>query len=61
MTAILTSKLNSGVVVLAKSTPTGVFAKTFANKTQAARAAEKVGGEVIQPRLGPVFYVMMPE
>ena len=49
-----TTKLNNGVEVLAHAAG---HAKTFCNRTQAQNAAEKVGGWVWQPRLGPVFFV----
>lgn len=55
--ALLTTTLNSGVVVLAKLYKGEAFAKTFANRTQAYKAAEAVGGEVIQK--GRPFFVMV--
>lgn len=44
---IITTKLNSGVTVLAKRYKGEATAKTYANIKQASVAAEKVGGEVI--------------
>jgi hypothetical protein len=37
-----TTKLSNGLTVLAKDTKYGLTAYTFANRTQAERAAEKV-------------------
>ena len=53
---LLTTKLNSGVEVLAKNTKYGVSAMTFANRTQAQKAAEKSNGWVWQG-IGRPFYV----
>lgn len=44
---ILTTKLNSGITVLAKLYKGAPTAKTFANRSQAYAAAEKVGGDVV--------------
>ena len=55
----ITTKLRNGVTVLGKLYKGDVMAKTYPNRTQAEKAAAAVGGQVIQPRLGPVFYVMM--
>jgi hypothetical protein len=55
----ITTKLRNGVTVLGKLYKGETYAKTYANRTQAEKAAAAVGGQVIQPRLGPVFFVMM--
>lgn len=55
----VTAKLNSGIVVLGKKVGERVYAKTFVNLAQAQQAATIVGGRIIQPRLGPVFYVAL--
>ncbi len=44
----LTITLREGPVVLAKFTKYGLSAKTFANRTQAEKAAKECGGWVIQ-------------
>lgn len=61
--AVETTRLASGLVVLAKTDRRyGLTAKLFVNRAQATAAAEKarelgVACEVVQPRLGPVHYV----
>ena len=59
--AALTTRLNSGRVVLARRSTThgDICARTYANRTQAERAAAKFGGCVIQPGFSRVFYVAM--
>lgn len=54
------ARLADGTPVLGKLYKGGVTACTFANRSQAMTAACKYGGEVCQPRLGPVFYVRLP-
>ena len=54
----LTTTLSSGVVVLAKMYKGRPSAKTFANRSQANKAAEQVGGEVIG--LGRPLFVKVP-
>lgn len=54
-TQIITKKLNSGVVVLAKLYKGEPSAMTFSNRTQAENAAQKSGGWVCQ--MGRPFYV----
>jgi hypothetical protein len=54
--------IRGGTTVLAKTTKYGIHAAQYTNRTQAARkAAELVAAgfdaEVIQPRLGPAFYI----
>ena len=59
---MLTKKLNNGFTVLAKQAKDGsVTARTYANQTQAQKAAAAVGpqAQVYQPRLGPCFYVIV--
>ncbi len=59
---ILTTKLNNGTVVLAKSTKYGIFAVTYANHAQAKRKAEGIAGAyVAHPMFGRVFYVALPD
>lgn len=53
--ATLTTKLNNGVVVLAKIYKGDKCAMTFSNRTQAERAATKNNGWVCQ--IGRPFYV----
>lgn len=57
----LTVKLRNGAIVLAKNTKHGVFARTYANLTQAEKAATQFGGYVIHPMFGRVFYVCMEQ
>lgn len=52
-----TFKLNNGISVIAKSYKGRLHPITYTNYTQAKRKAESIGGEVIQPRLGPCFYI----
>lgn len=55
-----TTRLNaSGGKALVLAWPDDRGAKTFSNRSQADKAAAKVGGEVIKP--GRVFYVMIGE
>jgi len=54
----LTAKLKSGDIVLAKLYEGQPSAITYANRTQAEKAADKVGGTVIQR--GRPFFVQMP-
>ena len=64
---IETTKLNARgnhETVLAKrirsgKTNLGLCAKTYVNRAQAIAAAEKVGGEVIQPMMSRNWYVRM--
>uniref|UniRef100_A0A6M3KHT1 Uncharacterized protein n=1 Tax=viral metagenome TaxID=1070528 RepID=A0A6M3KHT1_9ZZZZ len=56
-----TKRLNDGTLVAARYNYDGteVNAWTYANRTQAKRAAERLGGEVIQR--GRPFYVKLEE
>jgi hypothetical protein len=57
-----TTTLNNGLTVMAKETKYGLTAYTFANRTQAERAAEKVrtGGQPCRVWKGArPFYVVM--
>lgn len=54
----ITTKLSSGVVVLAKLYKGEPSAMTFANRTQAEAAAAKVGGWVWRG-MGRPFYVRL--
>ncbi len=55
-----TARLNArGGKALVLAWPDDRGAKTFSNRSQADKAAEKVGGKVIKP--GRVFYVMIDE
>lgn len=56
----LTTTLRNGAVVLAKHTAYGVGAKTYANLTQAERAAAAIPGAFVR-RFGRPFYVVIPE
>lgn len=64
MNPILWTHLNDGTKVLGLTDKNGrVWAKTYANRTQANKAAEKArmagfSAFVWQPRVGPVFYVV---
>ncbi len=49
------ARLSDGTTVLGKCTEHGVSAKTYANRTQANKAASRENGEVIQR--GRPFYV----
>ena len=55
----LTGGISRGVPVHAKLWRGTPCAVTYVNRTQAEKAAAKLGGQVIQP--GRVFYVAMPE
>ena len=52
-------KLNDGTLVLGKMYKGEPWALTYANRTQAQRAADREGGEVIQR--GRPFYVGLPQ
>lgn len=54
---ILTIETHYGFTALAKRDRFGVHVKTFANRTQAERAAALVGGQVVQPNRA--FLVMI--
>jgi hypothetical protein len=58
-----TTKLNNGVEVVARPMgPCRLYAVTYVNRTQAEKAAAKIGGEVYQPRPGSIpFYVIPPK
>lgn len=51
------TKLRDGTIVLGKLYKGEVFATTYANRTQAQRAAERENGEVIQR--GRPFFVAL--
>lgn len=53
--------LNNGAAVLAKPHKGQLQPIRYANYSQAKRKADSIGGDVIQPRLGPVFYVTPPK
>jgi len=55
---MLTTTLKNGQTVLAKQTKGGVMCKTFANLTQARKAAEEAGGYV---RAGWPFLVVIEQ
>lgn len=57
----ITKKLSNGFTVLATDRNGTLFARTYCNRTQAQKAADKVGpqAQVWQPRLGPAFYVIV--
>lgn len=50
----MTTILNNGRIVLAH---VDGRAKTYANRTAAQRAADKIGGSIWQSMGGPVFFV----
>jgi hypothetical protein len=54
---ILTIKTHYGFTALAKEDRFGVHVKTFANRTQAEKAARQFGGQVVQPNRA--FLVMI--
>jgi len=55
-----TTRLRDGTLVLARELKDyGIAAYTYANRTQAERAAQKVGGQVVQR--GRPFYVRVEE
>ena len=57
-----TTKLNNGVEVIAKPFGPKFYAVTYVNRTQAEKAAAKIGGAVYQPRPGSIpFYVTPPQ
>lgn len=58
---VLSVVLNSGVRVAAKIYKGSASALTYANRTQAAHAACKLGGNVLHPRQGGPFYVAVEE
>ena len=53
-----TYMLRTGEIVLARPWDGRTYPVTYTNRTQAERAAAKVGGEVIQR--GRPFYVRLP-
>lgn len=53
----MTTILNNGRVVLAHADGR---AKTYANRTAAQKAADKIGGSIWQSMAGPVFFVTPP-
>ena len=58
---MLTATLNDGLVVLAKLYNGRPAALTFANRTQAERAAAKVPGARVHKGMARPFYVCPPE
>lgn len=58
---MLTYKLNNGQTVIAKETKYGVRPVTYANRTQAQRKADQIGGGVYHPCLSRAFYVRIEE
>jgi hypothetical protein len=56
-TAQITTTLRNGITVAAKCENGFVFAKTFANKTQAYQAAEKLGNGWCVYQWGRPFFV----
>lgn len=61
---VTTVKLNSGVVVLGKTTEYGLSAVTYANRTQANKAAAKLVASGVKAEVihrGRPFYVMVTE
>jgi len=56
---ILTLKTHYGFTALAKQDRFGLHVKTFANRTQAEKAARQIGGQVVQPNRA--FLVMVQD
>jgi hypothetical protein len=53
---VLTTQIHGGRTVAAKRTVHGdIFALTYANRTQAHKAAAKIGGTVIRALGGPWY------
>lgn len=53
-----TFKLNNGLLVLGKPYKGKIEPIRYTNKKQADLMAQKINGEVIQPRMSVVFYVV---
>jgi hypothetical protein len=53
-----TFKLNNGLLVLGKPYKGKIEPIRYTNRKQADLMAQKIDGEVIQPRLSVVFYVV---
>ena len=53
-----TFKLNNGLLVLGKLYKGKIEPIRYTNRKQANLMAQKIDGEVIQPRLSVVFYVV---
>ena len=60
MSALITYRLRNGADVLGQLYKGRVEPLTYANRTQAAKRASVVGGEVIQFHTSRVFYVVLP-
>ena len=58
-TTKLTARGNHETVLAKRIRSGNLHAKTYVNRAQATAAAEKVGGEVIQPMMSRCFYVRM--
>ena len=57
-TSIITATLNNGLTVLGKYRQGEITAIAYANRTQARKKADEVGG-IVYHRQGP-FYVALP-
>jgi hypothetical protein len=53
-----TFKLNNGLLVLGKPYKGKIEPIRYTNRKQADLMAQKIDGDVIQPRLSVVFYVV---
>ena len=53
-----TFKLNNGLLVLGKLYKDRIEPVRYTNRKQADLMAKKIDGEVIQPRMSVVFYVV---
>jgi hypothetical protein len=53
-----TFKLNNGLLVLGKPYKGKIEPIRYTNRKQADLMAQKIDGEVVQPRLSVVFYVV---
>lgn len=58
---MITKKLSNGFTVLATKRGRELFSRGYVNRTQAQKAADRVGpqAQVWQPGLGPCFYVIV--